>query len=158
MSRVKTSTLAAYLVFGLLVASCARLPAYNHTVSVNEGDASWEVRLNQAFVGESSLSAELVYANRAGASFSIRPQNVRVEDEKGNVWNSDGRNAHIGLLQPGETKTVRIHFSNVVLSGAQFTLHPFYGLTHSDPTFLLKAKGGTPLPGLQTDEHWDVAK
>ena len=143
----------------LMIAGCAKsLPAYNRSVSVREGGVLWEVRVKRALFLESMVKVDLEYANRSGAAFSVRAEDLVVMDDSGGRWVADGRMIILPLLQPGQTQSLIATFQNVSVGKGALYLHPMRALTHEDPTFLLKAAGRQPLLGEHTDEHWDVAK
>lgn len=141
-----------------LIAGCQRLPAYNTTVSAREEGAVWEARLLRAQHNGPIVIAEIEYANRAGPSFSVRPENIRIVDDKGKAWFAAGRHPYIPLLRPGGTAKVLVGFQNVVVDERRLILEPFYGLVHESPRILLKEAGGTPLPGDHPDPRWDIAR
>lgn len=143
----------------LLGSACtAKIPAYNETIAVSENEAIWEVRMLRSFYGNALVGVELEYANRSGASFTIKPENVMLTDTEGGKWLATGRFPYIPLLQPGGTEKVRISFSNVVVTEKPLFIHPFNDLVHKDVKFLVKDSGGAPLPGDHSDTHWDVAR
>ncbi len=148
--------LSLLLVFW--VACTAKIPAYNETVAVSENDAVWEVRLIRSYYADTQVGVELEYANRAGASFSIKPENLKLTDTEGGKWTAEGRFPYIPLLQPGETKKIKALFINVPVTEKPLFLHPFNDLVHQDVKFLVKDAGGAPLPGDHKDTHWDVAQ
>lgn len=147
-----------FLLFALLLVSCAKLPGYGDTITVDEGGSVWEVRLVKAFHNENVVFVNLEYVNRSGELFSIRPTNLVLTDTGGNRWIADGRFQLLPLVQPGETKTLKASFANVAVTGKPLYLEPFKNLVHKEAKFLLKAEGGTPLPGNHENAAWDQAQ
>lgn len=149
--------LAVACVF--MVSGCAKaLPGYNRSVSVHEGGVLWEVRVKRALFMESMVKVDVEYANRSGAAFSVRAEDLVIMNDAGGRWVADGRMIILPLLQPGQTQSLIATFQNVPVGKEALYLHPMRALTHEDPKFLLKAAGGQPLLGEHTDEHWDIAK
>jgi hypothetical protein len=147
------------LSLALLLGACTRLPGYGDTVSIDENGSVWDVKLVKSFHNDNVVFVQLEYVNRAGDTFSIKPDNLVITDDAGGRWIADGRNALLPLVTPGQTQTLKASFANVSVSDSQrLYVAPMAQLVHKQVKFLLKDKGATPLPGNHEDAHWDKAQ
>lgn len=147
-----------YLPLLLLLAACSRPAGYNEAVTVSERGDVYDARLLRSFHSDRLVRVEVEYANRTGASFSVKPENLVIEDDAGNRWIADGRAMLLPLVQPGQTEKLQAAFSNVVVGKGALRLRPFAKLAHKDPPILLKAAGDEPIPGNHASPAWDKAE